>query len=219
MQSEQHLGPSSFRLAPALPQHSSALRPRSLSFPDGSNPEPSDLGRSDPSQDRRDLASDLPSLSSVISRLFCFHYIDAFVSFPKTITHFMISFASGLQGRYPSQSFRFFFQFCSSSPSHSLSQQSRRYRYGNTGLGLVTPLGCGVETTWKRLIEGNCGIRAITPEDLKMGAFGRETPLHIFDQLTSKVAATVPCGMGSGDFNEELWLISKNFSGLGDKRV
>ncbi|GKV30744.1 hypothetical protein SLEP1_g39524 [Rubroshorea leprosula] len=78
-----------------------------------------------------------------------------------------------------------------------------------TGLGLVTPLGCGVGTTWKRLIEGNCGIRAITPEDLKMGAFDRETELHIFDQLTSKVAATVPCGMGSGDFNEELWLNSK----------
>ncbi|GLT94116.1 hypothetical protein SLE2022_118740 [Rubroshorea leprosula] len=78
-----------------------------------------------------------------------------------------------------------------------------------TGLGLVTPLGRGVETTWKRLIEGNCGIRAITAEDLKVGAFDRETQLHIFDQLTSKVAATVPCGMGSGDFNEELWLISK----------
>ncbi|GKV30748.1 hypothetical protein SLEP1_g39528 [Rubroshorea leprosula] len=78
-----------------------------------------------------------------------------------------------------------------------------------TGLGLVTPLGRGVETTWKRLIEGNCGIRAITAEDLKMGAFDRDTQLHIFDQLTSKVAATVPCGMASGDFNEELWLNSK----------
>ncbi|GKV49575.1 hypothetical protein SLEP1_g56315 [Rubroshorea leprosula] len=42
-----------------------------------------------------------------------------------------------------------------------------------------------------------------------MGAFDRETQLHIFDQRTSKVAATVPCGMGSGDFNEELWLNSK----------
>ncbi|GKV30740.1 hypothetical protein SLEP1_g39520 [Rubroshorea leprosula] len=49
---------------------------------------------------------------------------------------------------------------------------------------------------------------AITPEDLKMGAFDRETQLHIFDQMTSKVAATVPCGMGSGDFNEELYLNS-----------
>ncbi|GKV30739.1 hypothetical protein SLEP1_g39519 [Rubroshorea leprosula] len=65
------------------------------------------------------------------------------------------------------------------------------------------------KTTWKRLMEGNCWIRAITPEDLKMGAFDRETQLHIFDQMTSKVAATVPCGMGSGDFNEELCLNSK----------
>ncbi|KAE8654902.1 hypothetical protein F3Y22_tig00117034pilonHSYRG00134 [Hibiscus syriacus] len=32
-------------------------------------------------------------------------------------------------------------------------------------------LGCGVETTWKRLIEGKFGIRAVTPEDLKMNAF------------------------------------------------
>ncbi|CAN0920712.1 3-oxoacyl-[acyl-carrier-protein] synthase, mitochondrial [Linum grandiflorum] len=58
-----------------------------------------------------------------------------------------------------------------------------------TGLGMVTPLGCGVETTWKRLIDGNCGIRQITPEDLKMGSFDEETKMRTFDQLTSKVAA------------------------------
>ena len=23
-----------------------------------------------------------------------------------------------------------------------------------TGLGMVTPLGCGVETTWKRILDG-----------------------------------------------------------------
>ncbi|KAF8008183.1 hypothetical protein BT93_K1996 [Corymbia citriodora subsp. variegata] len=78
-----------------------------------------------------------------------------------------------------------------------------------TGLGMVTPLGCGVETTWKRLIEGECGIRAITPEDLKMDNFDGETRLHTFEQLTSKVAATVPRGTNQGEFNEELWLNSK----------
>ncbi|XP_028054098.1 3-oxoacyl-[acyl-carrier-protein] synthase, mitochondrial [Camellia sinensis] len=78
-----------------------------------------------------------------------------------------------------------------------------------TGLGMVTPLGCGVETTWKRLIEGVCGVRAITPEDLKMSGFDRETQLHTFDQLTSKVAAIVPCGTNPGDFNEDIWLNSK----------
>ncbi|KAF5949966.1 hypothetical protein HYC85_011959, partial [Camellia sinensis] len=80
------------------------------------------------------------------------------------------------------------------------------------GLGMVTPLGCGVETTWKRLIEGVCGVRAITPEDLKMSGFDRETQLHTFDQLTSKVAAIVPCGTNPGDFNEDIWLNSKHRS-------
>ena len=74
---------------------------------------------------------------------------------------------------------------------------------------MVTPLGCGVETTWKCLIEGKCGIRAVTPEDLKMNAFDKETQMLTFDQLTSKVAAIVPCGTNPGKFNEELWLNSK----------
>ncbi|CAN0920711.1 3-oxoacyl-[acyl-carrier-protein] synthase, mitochondrial [Linum grandiflorum] len=81
-----------------------------------------------------------------------------------------------------------------------------------TGLGMVTPLGCGVETTWKRLIDGNCGIRQITPEDLKMGSFDEETKMRTFDQLTSKVAAVVPCGNAPGEFCEDLWLNSKHRS-------
>ncbi|XP_057954311.1 3-oxoacyl-[acyl-carrier-protein] synthase, mitochondrial isoform X5 [Malania oleifera] len=78
-----------------------------------------------------------------------------------------------------------------------------------TGLGIVSPLGCGMATTWRHLIEGKCGIRAISPEDLKMNRFDRETQLYTFDQLTSKVAAIVPCGTKPGDFNEDLWLNSK----------
>lgn len=74
---------------------------------------------------------------------------------------------------------------------------------------MVTPLGCGVETTWKRLIQGDCGIRALSPEDLRMNSFDKETQLHVFEQLTSKVAAIVPCGTDPGDFNEDLWLNSK----------
>ncbi|KAF7840121.1 3-oxoacyl-[acyl-carrier-protein] synthase, mitochondrial [Senna tora] len=78
-----------------------------------------------------------------------------------------------------------------------------------TGLGMVTPLGCGVETTWKHLVDGNCGIRSLCLEDLKMNGFSRETQLITFDQLTSKVAAMVPTGTNPGEFNEEIWLNSK----------
>ncbi|CAB4274094.1 unnamed protein product [Prunus armeniaca] len=78
-----------------------------------------------------------------------------------------------------------------------------------TGLGMVTPLACGVETTWKRLIEGDCGIRALTPQDLKMNGFDTETQSYTYDQLTSKVAAIVPCGTNPGEFNEDLWFSSK----------
>ncbi|XP_050205630.1 3-oxoacyl-[acyl-carrier-protein] synthase, mitochondrial [Mercurialis annua] len=78
-----------------------------------------------------------------------------------------------------------------------------------TGLGMVTPLGCGVETTWKQLIEGKCGVRAVTVDDLKMNNFDQDTQLYTFNQLTSKVAAFVPCGTQPGEFNEEIWLNSK----------
>ncbi|KAK1439781.1 hypothetical protein QVD17_05601 [Tagetes erecta] len=79
-----------------------------------------------------------------------------------------------------------------------------------TGLGMVTPLGCGVEATWKRLIKGESGIRALSIEDLKMSGFEKNTQLYTFDQLTSKVAAIVPCGTEPGEFNESLWLDSKH---------
>ena len=36
-----------------------------------------------------------------------------------------------------------------------------------TGLGLVTPLGCGVETNWTRLLAGHSGARRI--EEFKVG--------------------------------------------------
>lgn len=77
------------------------------------------------------------------------------------------------------------------------------------GLGMVTPLGCGVETTWNRLIKGESGIRALSIQDLKMSGFDQDTQLYTFDQLTSKVAAIVPCGTKPGEFNEPQWLDSK----------
>ncbi|ESW16410.1 hypothetical protein PHAVU_007G154300 [Phaseolus vulgaris] len=79
-----------------------------------------------------------------------------------------------------------------------------------TGLGMVTPLGCGVGTTWKRLIDGECGVKALSLEDLKMNSFDKETQLSTFDQLPSKVAAIVPTGTNPGEFNDQIWLNSKD---------
>ncbi|KAJ6686842.1 POLYKETIDE SYNTHASE-RELATED [Salix purpurea] len=43
-----------------------------------------------------------------------------------------------------------------------------------------------------------------------MSSFDRETQLYTFDQLTSKVAAVVPRGTKTGEFNANLWLNSKD---------
>lgn len=59
-----------------------------------------------------------------------------------------------------------------------------------TGLGMVTPLGSGVDTTWKRLLEGHSGIRAIEHFDVS--------------DLPAKVGGVVPRGDGSaGTFNAD----------------
>jgi 3-oxoacyl-[acyl-carrier-protein] synthase II len=65
-----------------------------------------------------------------------------------------------------------------------------------TGLGMVTPLACGVEATWLRLLAGDSGARRI----------GRFDPSH----LACQVAAEVPFGDGSqGTFNPDDWLEPK----------
>ncbi|EKE09006.1 MAG: hypothetical protein ACD_16C00224G0002 [uncultured bacterium] len=58
-----------------------------------------------------------------------------------------------------------------------------------TGLGLVTPLGNGVETTWRRLIQGESGIRRIDTFDT--------------EGFASKVAGLIPIGVEKGQFNFE----------------
>ncbi len=65
-----------------------------------------------------------------------------------------------------------------------------------TGLGMVSPLGGGIETSWKRLIAGENG-------------FGRIQGFEI-DDLPCQIAAQVPRGDGSnGTFNPDAWMEPK----------
>jgi 3-oxoacyl-[acyl-carrier-protein] synthase II len=65
-----------------------------------------------------------------------------------------------------------------------------------TGLGMVTPLACGVEPTWRRLIAGESGI-------------GRIEGFEISD-LACKIAGQIPRGEGSnGSFNPDQWMEPK----------
>ena len=65
-----------------------------------------------------------------------------------------------------------------------------------TGLGLVTPLACGVEETWSRLLAGQSGASAITKFRV--------------DDLPTKIACQVPRGDGSdGTFNPDQWVDPK----------
>jgi 3-oxoacyl-[acyl-carrier-protein] synthase II len=65
-----------------------------------------------------------------------------------------------------------------------------------TGMGMVTPLGCGVEPTWKHLLEGRSGARAI--EHFKV------------DDLACRIACQIPRGNGSdGTFNADDWMEPK----------
>jgi len=66
-----------------------------------------------------------------------------------------------------------------------------------TGLGMVTPLACGVEPTWKRLIAGESGLGAIQSFDVS--------------DLPCKVGGQVPRGeTSSGRFNADDWVPPKD---------
>jgi len=65
-----------------------------------------------------------------------------------------------------------------------------------TGCGVVTPLGVGTETVWKRLLEGQSGVRAIQNFDVS--------------DLPAKIAGQVPRGeTASGSFNADEWVPPK----------
>jgi 3-oxoacyl-[acyl-carrier-protein] synthase II len=65
-----------------------------------------------------------------------------------------------------------------------------------TGLGMVTPLGCGVEPTWKNLLEGKSGAARITDFEV--------------EDLACKIACQIPRGDGSnGTYNPDQWMEPK----------
>ena len=65
-----------------------------------------------------------------------------------------------------------------------------------TGLGMVGPLGCGVEANWSALLAGRSGASAIA---------GFEA-----SDLACRIACSIPRGDGSeGTFNADQWMEPK----------
>jgi 3-oxoacyl-[acyl-carrier-protein] synthase II len=76
-------------------------------------------------------------------------------------------------------------------------QQAIMRRVVVTGIGLVTPLGVGAEAVWKKLLDGQSGIRAIQSFDVS--------------DLPAKIAGQVPRGeTAAGDFNADDWVPPKD---------
>jgi 3-oxoacyl-[acyl-carrier-protein] synthase II len=66
-----------------------------------------------------------------------------------------------------------------------------------TGLGMVSPLACGVEPTWKRILNGDSGARRIDT-------------FEVLD-LPAQIACMIPRGDGTNDtFNPDQWMEPKD---------
>jgi 3-oxoacyl-[acyl-carrier-protein] synthase II len=65
-----------------------------------------------------------------------------------------------------------------------------------TGLGMVTPLGCGVEETWRRLLASESGVKRIERFEVS--------------DIASQIAGQIPRGDGSnGTFDSDQWMEPK----------
>jgi 3-oxoacyl-[acyl-carrier-protein] synthase II len=65
-----------------------------------------------------------------------------------------------------------------------------------TGLGMLTPLACGVEPTWERILKGKSGARRIEKFDVS--------------DLPCKIACQIPRGDGTdGTYNPDQWMEPK----------
>ena len=65
-----------------------------------------------------------------------------------------------------------------------------------TGMGMVTPLACGADQTWEKLIAGQSGLGEIQRFDTS--------------DLPVKVAAELPKGDGPGLYNPDQWMSPKD---------
>ena len=63
-----------------------------------------------------------------------------------------------------------------------------------TGLGMVTPLGCGVDINWSRLLEGRSGASKVEAFDVS--------------DLACKIACQIPRD-GEGAYNPDDWMEPK----------
>jgi 3-oxoacyl-[acyl-carrier-protein] synthase II len=65
-----------------------------------------------------------------------------------------------------------------------------------TGLGMVTPLGCGVEPTWRNLLDGKSGAKKVETFDVS--------------DIACKIACPIPLGDGSnGTYDPDQWMEPK----------
>ena len=65
-----------------------------------------------------------------------------------------------------------------------------------TGMGMLTPLGCGVEPTWSRLVKGESGAKKVDRFEVS--------------DIAAKIACTIPRGDGSdGTYNADQWMEPK----------
>jgi 3-oxoacyl-[acyl-carrier-protein] synthase II len=66
-----------------------------------------------------------------------------------------------------------------------------------TGLGMVSPLGCGVEATWQRILNGDSGAKRIDTFEVS--------------DIPSQIACMIPRGDGSkATFNPDQWMDPKD---------
>ncbi len=65
-----------------------------------------------------------------------------------------------------------------------------------TGMGMLTPLACGVEQTWQRLIKGESGAKKIDRFDVS--------------DIACQIACTITRGDGTdGTYNPDMWMLPK----------